>query len=63
MTKLEKILKALETCIQALHNVPEVGSVYDQQHSDTQTAAILAAEDAILRWEEKMRKVRCNNCA
>ena len=32
---------AMEQAIKALENVPEVNDIYDQQHSDTQLAAIL----------------------
>ena len=31
----------MEQAIKALENVPEVNGIYDQQHSDTQLAAIL----------------------
>ena len=38
----------MEQAIKALENVPEVGEVYDQQHSDTQLAAILELKKIII---------------
>lgn len=37
----------------ALHNVPEVGGVYDQQHSDTQVAAVILTQEL----EEDIRRL------
>ena len=42
-----KIKEILEQTIKALENVPEVNGVYDQQHSDTQIAAILKLKEII----------------
>jgi len=42
-----KIKEILEQTIKALENVPEVNGVYDQQHSDTQMAAILKLKEII----------------
>jgi len=42
-----KIKTILEQTIEALENVPEVNGVYDQQHSDTQIAAILKLKEII----------------
>jgi len=42
-----KIKPILEQTIEALENVPEVNGVYDQQHSDTQIAAILKLKEII----------------
>ena len=48
MTPIEQaLLNALETAREALYNVPMVGDVYDQQHSDTHMQAALVAQDAI----------------
>lgn len=38
---------------EALYNVPMVGKVYDQQHSDTQLKAALLAEDLIAELTEE----------
>jgi hypothetical protein len=38
---------AMERAIEALYNVPEVNGIYDQQHSDTQLAAILELKEII----------------
>lgn len=38
---------AAKKAIEALHNVPEVGGVYDQQHADTHMRAVLALQDAL----------------
>jgi hypothetical protein len=40
-----KCTETLRTALEALHNVPPVGDVYDQQHSDQQLRAILAIQD------------------
>ena len=37
----------MERAIKALENVPEVNGIYDQQHSDTQIAAILKLKEII----------------
>ena len=42
-----KTKEILEQTIKALENVPEVNGVYDQQHSDTQMAAILKLKEII----------------
>jgi nitrate reductase NapAB chaperone NapD len=42
-----KTKEILEQTIKALENVPEVNGVYDQQHSDTQIAAILKLKEII----------------
>ena len=44
-----ELLEALRAAHEALYNAPMVGETYDQQHSDTQTAAALAARAAIDR--------------
>ncbi len=38
---------AVEQALQALQNVPQVGEVYDQQHSDTHLRAQLRLEQAV----------------
>lgn len=38
---------AIEQAVEALKNVPTVGEVYDQQHSDTHLRAQLRLEDAL----------------
>ena len=38
---------AMEQAIKALENVPEVNDIYDQQHSDTQLAAILELKELL----------------
>jgi len=38
---------AMERAIKALENVPEVNGIYDQQHSNTQLAAILELKEII----------------
>ena len=43
----ETLLAALIKVEQALQNVPMVGEVYDQQHSDTHMAATLSIKDAV----------------
>lgn len=45
--KIDALFEALECCISALHNVPFVGDVYDQQHSDTHLSAVLKIQDAL----------------
>ena len=37
----------MERAIKALENVPEVNGIYDQQHSDTQLAAILELKELL----------------
>ena len=37
----------IKQTIEALENVPEVNGIYDQQHSDTQIAAILKLKEII----------------
>ena len=37
----------MERAIKALENVPEVNDIYDQQHSDTQLAAILELKELL----------------
>jgi hypothetical protein len=39
----------MEQAIKALENMPEVGEVYDQQHSDTQMAAVLQLK-GMMKW-------------
>lgn len=41
------LLAALAKCVDALLNVPVVGGIYDQQHSDTHMRATLDARAAI----------------
>jgi hypothetical protein len=40
---------ALSKCVNALHNTPFVGGVYDQQHSDAQLAAAQEAGDIMAK--------------
>jgi hypothetical protein len=42
-----RLTAAINKALEALMNVPVVGNVYDQQHSDTQTAAYLDLKDAM----------------
>lgn len=41
------VITLLNQAKEALYNVPVVGDAYDQQHSDTHTAAAKAIEDAL----------------
>ena len=43
------LVTALEMTINALYNVPCVGDIYDQQHSDTHQAATIAAKAALTK--------------
>jgi hypothetical protein len=45
-------IKAVAQAIEALYNVPEVGDIYDQQHSDTHMRAVLSLTDALKRLKE-----------
>ena len=45
-----KIKGIVGRTINALENVPEVNGIYDQQHSDTQIAAILELK-GMIKWE------------
>lgn len=46
--KTNKLQAIIKEAREALLNVPQVGEVYDQQHSDTHQRAYLRLEDAIL---------------
>lgn len=46
------MLDAVGEAIEALRNVPEVGQVYDQQHSDTHMRALLR----LLRVKDTLSK-------
>ena len=50
----KKITGVLGRAINALENVPEVNGIYDQQHSDTQIAAILELK-GMMKWEYHTR--------
>jgi hypothetical protein len=50
--KTLKLLEALRDIREALYNVPEVGEVYDQQHSDTHMRAALLITDLIRQAED-----------
>lgn len=43
----EVLIDALKLCMDALYNVPAVGDLYDQQHSDTHMTAVLTATLAL----------------
>jgi hypothetical protein len=43
----KKLIATCMTSLASLYNVPEVGDVYDQQHSDTHIRAILELKNAI----------------
>lgn len=45
----DDLLAALAKCVDALLNVPVVGGIYDQQHSDTHMRATLDARAAIAK--------------
>ena len=59
MTKEQATREALELALEALRNVPVVGEVYDQQHSDTHLRAILLAE-VILAQPEQCTYPKCD---
>jgi len=42
-----EVQEKLESVLSKLYNVPEVGQVYDQQHSDTQMAAAIELGEVI----------------
>jgi hypothetical protein len=42
-----ELFRAIEEVFQALLNVPQVGEVYDQQHSDSHQQAYLRLRDAM----------------
>jgi hypothetical protein len=48
---LPDLLKSVESAIEALYNVPEVGRKYDQQHSDTHLAAVVELKAALAKVE------------
>lgn len=47
-----EMLEAVRRIREALYNVPVVGDIYDQQHSDTHTAAALLATELIRSMED-----------
>lgn len=46
---LGEVTRSIEQALEALHNAPQVGEVYDQQHSDTHVRAILQLQDVLSR--------------
>ena len=47
----DKIIDVLRQARAALMNVPEVGGVYDQQHSDTQLRAYVEVDNLLTQLE------------
>lgn len=45
-------IEAVVQAIEALYNVPVVGDIYDQQHSDTHMRAVLSLTSALERLQE-----------
>jgi hypothetical protein len=48
---LPDLLRSIESAIEALYNVPEVGKKYDQQHSDTHLAAVVELKAVLAKVE------------
>lgn len=50
--KLRLVIDALEVCVEALWNVPEVGQVYDHQHAGTYLRALVQVKEALKSMEK-----------
>ena len=53
---LPDLINGIETAIEALYNVPEVGKKYDQQHSDTHLAAVVELNALLAKAETISRR-------